>query len=61
MPMKFADAVKLLGGNIPGDEKELEYLARLTADLVEEKGEEWVKKNRGLLLTQWQQILALGV
>lgn len=61
MPMRFADVVKLLGNKLPGDEKELEYLARLTADLVEEKGEAWVRENRVLLLAQWQKILDLGV
>ena len=61
MQMKFADVEKLLGNNLPGNEYELEYLVRLTDDMVKEKGEDWVKENREMLIAQWKKILNLGV
>ena len=48
----------LLGkDDIPGSAKELEKLCIRIRELVEANGEDWVKENRHLLLTEWEYIV----
>ena len=43
--------------DIPGSEKELAKLCIRICELVEANGEDWVKENRHLLLTEWEYIV----
>jgi len=42
---------------IPGSEKQLKKLCIRIRELVESNGEDWVKKNRQMLLDQWECIV----
>ena len=52
--------MELLGStNIPGTPEELEQLVQWTQNSVNDKGEAWVRRHKGLLLDQWEYILSL--
>ena len=47
--------------HIPGSSQELEVLAFWVSDLLENKGEKYVKRNRRRLLRDWSSILEYGL
>ena len=52
----------LLGNSqIPGSAKELEKLCIRIRELVDANGEDWVKKNRQELLSEWDYIVRQGI
>jgi hypothetical protein len=55
--MKSEELQKLMGLTSPLEPKLVEYLQQLVAD----KGLEYVKDNKQLLLNQWEYIRQLGV
>jgi hypothetical protein len=63
MPKKYEDVLELLGPEpLPGDERELAVLREWTEEFVQERGEDWVKKNRNMFRSQWEYIVfELGV
>ena len=46
---------------IPGSSQELEVLAFWVSDLLKNKGEKYVKRNRRRLLRDWSSILEYGL
>jgi hypothetical protein len=49
---------ELLGtSEIPGNARELEVLCIRLGELLELNGEQWIRKNRSMLLEQWQQVV----
>jgi hypothetical protein len=46
---------------LPGTSQELEVLAFWVSDLLENKGEKYVKRNRRRLLRDWSSILEYGL
>ncbi len=60
--LKLEDVQKLLGSDfLEGDKEQLTELVSLTSALVDERGENWVKVHRHLLLMQWEEMLKLGL
>jgi hypothetical protein len=50
----------LLGDEgLPEKEYELNWLLKWTQEMVEKKGNDWVKRNRSALLRQWEYIRTL--
>ncbi len=50
----------LLGDEgLPEKEYELDWLLKWTQEMVEKKGNDWVKRNRSALLRQWEYIRTL--
>ena len=55
--LTLEDVSKLLGKKeFKGSKAELQLLARLTSKVVDRKGEDYVRKNRKALLSQWEYI-----
>jgi len=60
IPSNPEELQSLLGeGCIPKRKKELDWLLRWTQEMVEKKGEDWVKRNRAALLRQWEYMRTL--
>jgi len=59
MQQRLDYVLSLLGCTSPPDEPE--KLVEYTEKIVAEKGEEYVRQNRQLLLAQWEYITSLGV
>lgn len=58
MEEKLARVLRLLDMKLrPEDEEYAPLLIRLTERLVQEKGEDWVIRYRGLLKDQWEVIM----
>lgn len=54
--LTLKDALEILGApDIGGDQRQLERLRKWVERLVEAHGEDYVRNNRGDLLTQWEQ------
>jgi hypothetical protein len=50
----------LLGEDcLPEKEYELDWLIKWTQEMVQKKGEDWVKSNRTALLRQWEYVRTL--
>ncbi len=50
----------LLGDEgLPEKESQLNWLLKWTQEMVEKKGEDWVKRNRTALLRQWEYVRIL--
>ena len=53
---------ELLGSeDIPGTSDELKILRQRIRELEELNGEEWVRRNRRRLLSEWEYALQLGL
>ncbi len=50
----------LLGDEgLPEKESQLDWLLKWTQEIVEKKGEDWVRKNRAALVRQWEYVRTL--
>lgn len=45
--------------NLPKKQKELDWLLKYAQDMVQKKGEDWVKKNLDTFLRQWNYVASL--
>ena len=54
--------MELLGvTRIQGTPQEQQQLVQWTREFVEERGESWVRQNKSLLLSSWEEVLQLGL
>ena len=59
-PANLEELKTLIGEeSLPRSQKELNWLLKLTQEMVKKKGEDWVKKNRLTLLRQWEYVRTL--
>ena len=59
-PANLEELKTLVGEEgLPRSQKELNWLLKLTQEMVKKKGEDWVKKNRIALLRQWEYVRTL--
>ena len=59
-PANLEELKTLIGEeSLPSSQKELNWLLKLTQEMVRKKGEDWVKKNRLTLLRQWEYVRTL--
>jgi hypothetical protein len=58
--LSLEQVYELLGVNImPGTKADLQELVGYTQDVVNRNGEEYVRQNRALLLSQWDWIRSM--
>lgn len=63
LPMGALSLEKVCGllgtAEIPGSAKELEVLRIRMGELLELNGEDWIREHRGMLLEQWNRVVAM--
>ena len=60
MLISLEKTYELLGWEkLPGDKEDLLFLRMWLQEIVEEKGEEWVKEHREFLRNEWDYVLTL--
>ncbi|MGD8372951.1 MAG: hypothetical protein PVF76_01710 [Syntrophobacterales bacterium] len=60
MLISLEKTYELLGWEkLPGDKEDLLFLRMWLQEIVEEKGEDWVKEHREFLRNEWDYVLTL--